>query len=61
MGKAQGEFKKGIREGTDTAEAPPPVAPGTQAASPPVAPPGQIPPAQPATEQPPADGGTPSA
>jgi sec-independent protein translocase protein TatA len=66
MGKAQGEFKKGIREGTDTAEAtaeaPPPVAPGTPAASPPVAPPGQhIPPTQPATEQPPADGGSPSA
>jgi sec-independent protein translocase protein TatA len=62
MGKAQGEFKKGLREGTDTAEAsaadaPPPVAPGTPPASPPTAPPGQhIPPAQPATDQPPADG-----
>jgi sec-independent protein translocase protein TatA len=67
MGKAQGEFKKGLREGVDSdeaaaAQAPPAVAPGTPPASPPTAPPGQhMPPAQPATDQPPADGGTPTA
>ena len=58
MGKAQGEFKKGLREGTDTAEA----SAETPPANPPTAPPAQhIPPAQPASDQPPADGGSPSA
>jgi sec-independent protein translocase protein TatA len=53
MGKAQGEFKKGLKEGADAEEQ---VAPAT----PPTAPPAQhIPPAQPpadASGQPPADG-----
>jgi sec-independent protein translocase protein TatA len=58
MGKAQGEFKKGIREGTDIAEA----GAETPPANPPTAPPAQhIPPAQPASDQPPADGSSPSA
>ena len=58
MGKAQGEFKKGLREGVDTdaaaTEAPP--------ASPQTAPPAQqTPPSQSATDQPPAEGGAPTA
>ena len=57
MGKAQGEFKKGLKEGADAEE---PVAPATPPVNPPNAPPAQhIPPAQPpadASGQPPADG-----
>jgi sec-independent protein translocase protein TatA len=57
MGKAQGEFKKGLKEGVDGEE---PVAPATPPANPPSAPPAQhIPPAQPPTDaagQPPVDG-----
>jgi sec-independent protein translocase protein TatA len=56
MGKAQGEFKKGLKEGADAEE---PVAPATPPANPPSAPPAQhIPTAQPpadASGQPPAD------
>ena len=56
MGKAQGEFKKGLKEGVDTDE---PVAPATPPATPPSAPPAQ-PPAD-AAEKPPTEGGTPTA
>jgi len=60
MGKAQGEFKKGLKEGADYDE---PVAPATPPVSPPNAPPAQhIPPAEPPTDatQPPSEGGQPT-
>ena len=62
MGKAQGEFKKGLKEGADGDE---PVAPTAPPAAPPSAPPAQqIPPVQPSadtSQHPPAEGGGPTA
>jgi sec-independent protein translocase protein TatA len=50
VGKAQGEFKKGLKEGVDESEVPPAAAP------PAAAPPAAAPP-----EQPPTEGGAPTA
>ena len=57
MGKAQGEFKKGLKEGADEPEAAAP-----PAAAPPTAPPAAAPPAASTPPQePPAEGGAPTA